>query len=1078
MNIPAPNREFPQSLMDAAGFLPRSMEAPDAWCGHLPFAAWLISQLEPSIFVELGTHTGNSYFSFCQSVKEHGLATRCYAVDTWQGDEHAGAYDDEVFRKVDAHNQSYYPEFSRLLRMLFDDALTYFADGSVELLHIDGLHTYEAVKHDFDTWLPKMAPGGVVLFHDSNVRERDFGVWRLWDELKERYPNNFEFLHSNGLTVLQLEGGSPEKRLEFLRADPAGKLQFRDYFAALGARQLERYSLADNRNYVRHLQQENRLQHEHLERLQQQLAQIDINHYHHLIDENQQQHLNLELAQQELARQRQLNAELLGSRSWRLTRPLRGLAWMARRGLSQPTAGAPAYREFAPVPEEARQPHRPIGVIVPVYRDIGMTVACIESAMPALLAQGNARLLAIDDCSPDAGMHDALQQLAARWPDTMEVMANEQNLGFVATVNRGMRHFPDHDVVLLNSDVILPEGWLARLQDDAYIRANVATVTPLSNNTTICTFPDFLQDNALPYGLTTQRVDDAFTEPRLPCVEAPTGVGFCMYIRGDALQKVGLFDEGRFGRGYGEENDFCQRAIKAGLLNLISPNLFVYHQGGVSFAGDKAALVENATKVIASLHPNYHADVQRFISEDPLRKSRILRHCLLLSRLVRPKVLHVSHGMGGGVRQHICEVAETLEGRAASLWLYPGSSDEQLILKLGTGEHADAMEFRMPEDHDRLVQILRKLNISLVHYHHVMRLEPSLLMLGRALDVPHILTIHDYFLLNGNPTLTDESGMFCGNYDDSLSNPLYPLPEGMTPQQWRDRHRDLVEGAQTVIFPSQAARALFGELYRCKRSIVAPHPEPGRALDTPLRPWCPRGRHVIGVVGAINNEKGASLLAGMAAHARRNHKPVDFVLIGYAHVPLQHVRVTGPYDADDLPRLIDEHRVDILLFPSRCPETYNYALSYALGTGLPIVAPRVGAFPERLAGREATVLFDHKAAPAEALASIETLIRQLDAGTPPRCEAEVCEETALRFYEEGYLENANALNARVYEAEDFRFEVGERHQEPSGTRGRILACVWRVYSHPSMSWVNCVIPYRVRRGVKRLLTRKPLHDVV
>lgn len=153
------------SLFTAASFTPKSLQFSNAWVGHLPFAAWMIQEVSPKIFVELGTHSGNSYFSFCQSVVEADLSTKCYAVDTWQGDEHAGHYGDEIFAKVNAHHQEHFAGFSRLLRMTFDDALTYFADESIELLHIDGLHTYEAVRHDFETWLPKLAPGAVVILN-------------------------------------------------------------------------------------------------------------------------------------------------------------------------------------------------------------------------------------------------------------------------------------------------------------------------------------------------------------------------------------------------------------------------------------------------------------------------------------------------------------------------------------------------------------------------------------------------------------------------------------------------------------------------------------------------------------------------------------------------------------------------------------------------------------------------------------------------------------------------------------------------------------------------------------------------
>lgn len=218
------------SLLETASFKPVSLAQPNAWVGHLPFAAWLIKTIQPGIFVELGTHTGNSYFSFCQAIEEAKLATKCYSVDTWQGEEHAGYYDESVYQQVNTHNQQNYAHFSSLLRMTFDEAASLFENKSVQLLHIDGLHTYEAVRHDFETWLPKLAPGAIVLFHDTNVRERGFGVWKLWEELQERYPNNLEFIHSHGLGVLQLDGGAEDKRQEWLKPSEQTQKRLKDYF--------------------------------------------------------------------------------------------------------------------------------------------------------------------------------------------------------------------------------------------------------------------------------------------------------------------------------------------------------------------------------------------------------------------------------------------------------------------------------------------------------------------------------------------------------------------------------------------------------------------------------------------------------------------------------------------------------------------------------------------------------------------------------------------------------------------------------------------------------------------------------
>jgi O-antigen biosynthesis protein len=206
-----------------------------AWTEHVPFAFWLMKVLRPDCFVELGTERGVSYAAFCQAVDRLGVGARCYAVDTWRGDEHAGHYDESVYHQIAEVNDRRYRRFSSLLRSTFADALPYFSDGEIDLLHIDGLHTYDAVAEDFRTWRPKLSGRAVVLFHDTNVRRDDFGVWRLWQALAAEFPH-FEFVHGHGLGVIGVGENLPEpvRTLFGAYAQDDRRVAVRALFAARG----------------------------------------------------------------------------------------------------------------------------------------------------------------------------------------------------------------------------------------------------------------------------------------------------------------------------------------------------------------------------------------------------------------------------------------------------------------------------------------------------------------------------------------------------------------------------------------------------------------------------------------------------------------------------------------------------------------------------------------------------------------------------------------------------------------------------------------------------------------------------
>lgn len=210
------------------------LSPPYSWAGHIPFAYLAISLIRPRQLVELGTHSGNSYLAFCQAVLVADVDTECFAVDTWEGDDHATQYGEEIYTALDSYHAPRYSEFSRLLRKTFDEAAADFDDQGIDLLHIDGLHTYEAVKHDFETWLPKLSSRAVVLMHDISVTDRDFGVWRYFEELGTRY-RTFGFEHSNGLGIVCVGDEVPEPFRAFLDAADAAPDAMRRFFEGVAS---------------------------------------------------------------------------------------------------------------------------------------------------------------------------------------------------------------------------------------------------------------------------------------------------------------------------------------------------------------------------------------------------------------------------------------------------------------------------------------------------------------------------------------------------------------------------------------------------------------------------------------------------------------------------------------------------------------------------------------------------------------------------------------------------------------------------------------------------------------------------
>ena len=313
--------------------------------------------------------------------------------------------------------------------------------------------------------------------------------------------------------------------------------------------------------------------------------------------------------------------EIEESRIFRWTRPLVQLKILVDRLLSRQRVSPQEARHSQTILEPVSKDSDCIDIIVPVFKGMGDTVRCIEAVLGARCVT-RWQLIIINDCSPEPELQAWLRAAAQNEP-RITLLENSENIGFVATVNRGMSLCDTHDVLLLNSDTEVANNWLDRLRTAAYNSDRVGTVTPFSNNATIFSYPHFCCVNEMPDGWNTTELDGLFAKNLAgQTLEVPTAVGFCMYIRRACLREVGLFDVENFGKGYGEENDFCIRAQHLGWHHLHALDTFVRHVGGVSFGEAKSAHELRAIDTLRRLHPNYESDVHNFLQRDPAAMAR------------------------------------------------------------------------------------------------------------------------------------------------------------------------------------------------------------------------------------------------------------------------------------------------------------------------------------------------------------------------------------------------------------------------------------------------------------------------
>lgn len=631
--------------------------------------------------------------------------------------------------------------------------------------------------------------------------------------------------------------------------------------------------------------------------------------------------------------------------------PVKPVPAERRRGGAGRRATDAALPELPAVPADivgdrpaVSRKRRLVDVVVPVYRGLAETIACISSVLASLAtARGDlarTRVLVIDDASPDAELVAALRGMAREGRIVLSRLP--ANVGFPSAVNAGIRLAGDRDVVLLNSDTICPPGWLDRLRAAALSAPDIGSVTPLSNDATILSYPSATQANPVPDRAETIRLDAiaaACTPDPAAVIDLPTGIGFCMYVRRDCLEQTGLLREDVFAQGYGEENDFCVRARHLGWRHVVAPGVFIGHVGGQSFGAAKAHLIARNLEVLNRLHPGYEAMVHDWVRRDPLRDVRrrmdILRWEAGGADLVKRgaaerasgaaagAVILVTHDREGGVRHHVeARAAALREAGTRAVILSPDRREAadnsatgsvcQVQEGGGAGGDYPSLAFALPAELDALAALLRRVRPSQVEIHHTIGHDRSIMRLPALLGVPYDVVVHDYSWVCPRINLVSTEKRYCGEPALDGCETCYAdlgsaTGESIRPTELLRRSAIELGGARRLLMPSaDLAKRMQRHLPSLRPDVAADGSADARGkrsrprVRLEVQPWeddgalpglCRSSRPAnapirVAVIGAIGIEKGYDILLACARDARsRVVTPgtpgLEFVVVGY-----------------------------------------------------------------------------------------------------------------------------------------------------------------------------------------------------
>lgn len=617
-----------------------------------------------------------------------------------------------------------------------------------------------------------------------------------------------------------------------------------------------------------------------------------------------------------------------------------------------------------------------VDIIIPIYNAFEELVRCVDSIINWTDLKKN-RLILINDKSTDDRIYTYLEKIKR---ESIIVIHNNMNQGFSANINIGMAQSAERDVILLNSDTVVTKGWVEKLEACAYSDRAIATATPLSNNATLCSVPDFCEENKLPDGYTVDEYADLIERislnryPRIPVAH-----GFCMYVKREIIEKIGNFDAKTFERGYGEENDFCFRAIEAGYYHVMCDNTFILHTGTSSFVSEeKKRYIAEHEKIIEERYPELNQDIRIHCRDNPnAMVSENVRFWTDFSRRDKRKTIMFlvqsdfrtgAENNVGGTQLHVKDLTIGLRDKfdilvAArnkcylNVTLY--TNNREYFFKYFIGEAERYSQFRSEKFAQLYGNILQNFQVDCVHIHHTLGLTLELFYEADRRNIPVFATIHDYYYICPTVNLISYRTELCiGKENEELCGQCLKAKMGIADTVpylhiWRSENLKALKLAKLIFTPSKSAKEIFSVYFKeleDKIRVVEHGSESMQVSDdTAVSSKC-NSFHVA-FIGGINVIKGYQCVTELIKKGNRDirwHLFGSFEREDASLGKKGNFINAGAYEREDLPDLMKKYAIDLVCILPIWPETFCYTLSEAVLCGVPVLATDIGALGERV----------------------------------------------------------------------------------------------------------------------------------